>query len=194
MICNKCNHNLPEDSEFCQYCGNKMKKVAEATISPVKKDKINLENNIDISKQPTPNIQNDTENLPKKSSKNNSTTFMSKRLAVVISLLLCVILYLLFLTTVFTSKRDTYICYTTKTGAYFHSAVCKYIDKSAYQTTVYEACHDYKPCSSCHPYAENYKTTITVRNYIYPILISVPISILVFILLGCIKGKQKYST
>ena len=26
MICNKCNHNLPDDSEFCQYCGNKVEK------------------------------------------------------------------------------------------------------------------------------------------------------------------------
>lgn len=26
MICNKCKRNLPDDSEFCQYCGNKIEK------------------------------------------------------------------------------------------------------------------------------------------------------------------------
>lgn len=30
MICNKCNHRLPDDSEFCQYCGNK---IATAVVS-----------------------------------------------------------------------------------------------------------------------------------------------------------------
>lgn len=117
----------------------------------------------------------------------------SKRTAAVISLLLCIALYLLFLTTVFTTQRDTYICYTTKTGECFHSAICKYIDKSAYETTVYEACQDYKPCDNCHPYTERYKTTITVRNYIYPILVSVPISILVFLLLWFGKEKRNKS-
>ncbi len=117
---------------------------------------------------------------------------ISKRIAAGVSLLLCVVLYLLFLTTAFTTKRDTYICYTTKNGKNFHSAICNSIDKSAYETTVYEACHDYRPCSSCHPYAEIYKTTITVRNYVTPILISIPISVLVFLLLGYKKEKQRW--
>lgn len=30
MICNKCNHKLPDDSEFCQYCGNKLENVSVA--------------------------------------------------------------------------------------------------------------------------------------------------------------------
>lgn len=28
MICNKCGNRLPEDSEFCQYCGSRIEKVA----------------------------------------------------------------------------------------------------------------------------------------------------------------------
>ena len=114
------------------------------------------------------------------------TPLMPKRIAMVISLLLCVIIYLVFLTTVFTTKRDTYICYTTKTGECYHSANCRYINKSAYETTVYEACRDYKPCWNCQP---SVKTILTVRNYIYPALISIPISALVFLLLG--YGKEK---
>ena len=32
MVCKKCNHKLPDDSEFCQYCGSKVKNV-DATES-----------------------------------------------------------------------------------------------------------------------------------------------------------------
>ena len=30
MICSKCNHKLPDDSEFCQYCGSKVENLAVA--------------------------------------------------------------------------------------------------------------------------------------------------------------------
>lgn len=33
MLCNKCKHTLPDDSEFCQYCGNELEVVDKADIS-----------------------------------------------------------------------------------------------------------------------------------------------------------------
>jgi hypothetical protein len=120
---------------------------------------------------------------PSEEKPKENTKIISKRISAVISLLLCITLYLIFLTTVFTNERDTYICYTTKTGECFHSAVCQYISKSAYETTVYEASKKYRPCNHCNPCVKNYETTITERNYFIPLLISAPISTSVFFLL-----------
>ena len=113
---------------------------------------------------------------------------LSKRVAAIISLLLCAVLYLSFLFA-FSSKRDTYICYTTKTGECFHAATCRYASKTAYETTVYEACRKYKPCNYCNPCVKLYETTITVRDYVTPIIISVPVSAAVYVLLTV--GKKK---
>ena len=117
-----------------------------------------------------------------------------KRLALPISVLLCAVLYLSFLTLAFTEKtnRDTYICYTTKTGTHFHSATCKYLN-TAYETTVYEASKKYKPCDYCNPCVELYKTKITVtkRNYLAPALISIPLSTIIYIALINDKKDDK---
>jgi hypothetical protein len=106
---------------------------------------------------------------------------ISKRIGAAISLLLCITLYLSFLSA-FSTKRDTYICYITNTGTHYHSATCSYLD-TAHETTVYEASRKYKPCKYCNPCVEQYKTTITDRNYIIPIFVSVTISAAVFFLL-----------
>ena len=134
-------------------------------------------------------LAHSTTELPKE--ENVLSIVTSKRIAAVISIILCITLYLTFLTTVFTTKRDTYICYTTKTGAHYHSATCKLLN-TAYETTVYEASRKYKPCEStyCNPCVEQYKTTITDRNYVIPLLISVPASAAVFLLLTY-KKKEK---
>ena len=120
----------------------------------------------------------------------NSSPSISRRVALVISLLLCVTLYLLLLSMVFTTERDTYICYTTRTGECYHDDSCHYIRYTAYETTVYEATQKgYSPCSQCNPCYKNNKTTIVAKNHTYPILISVPISVAVFLLLGYRKKE-----
>ncbi|MBQ7896897.1 MAG: zinc ribbon domain-containing protein [Clostridia bacterium] len=45
MICNKCTNKLPDDSEFCQYCGNKIVKQVIIPDKVIKEKKENVETN-----------------------------------------------------------------------------------------------------------------------------------------------------
>lgn len=116
--------------------------------------------------------------------------YISKRIAAVISIVLCAVLYLSFLSA-FSTKRDTHICYVENKNERFHAHLnCSNADEIDYETTVYKACKNYKPCDHCYRYGEPSKTTITERNYIIPLLISVPASVSVFLLLTYKKKER----
>ena len=64
MICNKCNHKLPDDSEFCQYCGNRIEKEEEVqqvdTIEEVKDEIVSSEEHTETPEIDLPNLENTT--------------------------------------------------------------------------------------------------------------------------------------
>ena len=110
--------------------------------------------------------------------------------ALVCSIIICIVLYTSFLFTAFSEEVDTYICYTTDTGECYHASYCQYLSQSRHQTTVYKATRNYRSCSRCNPCIEKYETTIVVRNYFLPALISVPTSVMVYLLMTRKKTNQ----
>jgi hypothetical protein len=112
----------------------------------------------------------------------------SQRIAAVFSLLLCISLYFSLLSTVFTQKIDTYVVFTQEDSNVIHGSMgctgkVDYINrkKPIISTTLHE-CPDHTPCSmSCMEKAK--ETTITVKDYLSPLCISLPISVGAFMIL-----------
>ncbi len=115
-----------------------------------------------------------------------SSISSSKRITAIVSLLLCVVLYFSLLTTVFSTKVNTYICYTQENDSSFHSLVCyKIRGASVTETTIHQASKKYTRCQTCNP---SDKTTITDRNFVAPALISVSVSVAIYFLLAYKKN------
>lgn len=102
----------------------------------------------------------------------------SKRIAAIVAILICITLYFALLSNVFTTKQDTYTCYIV--NGQIHDINCYELDKNnPVETTVYEAIKHNK----IHGCNFTNQTTLTQKNYVAPILISAPISALVYFIL-----------
>ena len=72
MICGKCNHKIPDDSEFCQYCGNKLDSDNDVSAENIE-TQIKEEENPTVEAIPVPTPDNflveeepSTEEVPEK--------------------------------------------------------------------------------------------------------------------------------
>ena len=141
---------------------------------------------VDIIKKGTPQVITPPKN-PDVEIKN---IFTSKRIAAIFSIILCVLLYFSLLKNVFTEKIDTFIVYTQEGSNTIHgSAECKK-KNSDYSlnrnepiicTTTYH-CPDSIWCTRCSD--KMVETTITAKNYIVPLHISVAVSSAAFLILA----------
>lgn len=144
-----------------------------------------------IKESKTPPFEPEAISAPPKEEPKNERKILdmltSKRIAAVISILLCVFLYFALLTTAFSAKVNTYICYTQSKDDQFHDITCWHLKgNSVEETTVYHVSDSHVRCEYCKP---SDRITITERNYIIPIFISAPISAAVYLLLTY-KKKQ----
>ena len=78
MICNKCNHTLPDDSEFCQYCGTEIFQEKEEISNDVKEENHETIKALASENKPSPEqpvIDKFKETPDSKSRKKRSTKF-----------------------------------------------------------------------------------------------------------------------
>lgn len=136
----------------------------------------------------------------KKTSKSISTA----PVAIIISLCLCIALYFSMLSMVFTKEVTTFSGYTQEGMSVIHSTIeCRFpllaskddgyyfdFSKQIIKTTTYEN-PDMGLCSRCRSDLE--EVTITAKDYITPIFIALPLSILTFFILTYKKKNANFS-
>jgi hypothetical protein len=113
------------------------------------------------------------------------------RVAAIVSLAVCIVLFFLLLSTIFTEKVETLLVFTQEGSSTIHGIMtCTKLDasKPIVQTTLYEesqctVCRD----SGCINKADS--TTITIKNYVAPLVISVFLSSIIYFLLA--KRKKE---
>lgn len=161
------------------YTGITLKDILNKVVAPLKKIIVSLKMRIQVCQQ-------------LKSTKRKEADFMNvSRVAAIVSLAVCIVLFFVLLSTVFTEKVKTLLVFTQEGSSIIHGRmVCDKMDESKpiVQTTLYEEPH----CTSCQYLScinQADHTTITVKNYVAPLGISVLLSSVVYFLLAKCKKE-----